>query len=156
LAFLGPGTIVGELAMIDGLPRSSTIFAVKDCDLSFISREEFRECTKEHPEIYSYLAKVLAARLRGTDEAVAAVSFLTIKERLARTLVELGELLGETDEAGRVVICHKIKQSDLAALAGVARENVSRVMSDWRRRKMVTRSKGYYSLNSVEAFKRQT
>jgi CRP/FNR family transcriptional regulator, cyclic AMP receptor protein len=154
LTMLGPGTIVGELAMIDGLPRSSSIFAVRDCKLSFISREEFGECTKQHPEIYRYLANVLAARLRETDEAVAAASFLTVRERLARALIELGELLGEADDAGRVVICHKISQSDLAALAGVARENVSRVMSDWKRRKVVTRSGGYYCLNAVETLKR--
>src|SRR5262245_39888307 len=151
---LGPGTIVGELSMIDGLPRSSSIFAVRDCKLSFISREEFAECTKQHPEIYGYLANVLAARLRETDAAVAAASFLTVKERLARALIELGELLGEADEAGRVVIRHKINQSDLAALAGVARENVSRVISDWKRRKVVTQSGGYYCLHAHETLKR--
>jgi CRP/FNR family cyclic AMP-dependent transcriptional regulator len=155
LAMLGPGTIVGELAMIDGLPRSSSIFAARDCELSFISREAFEECTREHPEVFRYLASVLAARLRGTDEAVAAASFLTVRERLARALIDLGDLLGEADEAGRILINHKISQSDLAALAGVARENVSRVMSEWKRRKVVTRSKGYYSLNSVETLKRK-
>jgi len=154
LAMLGPGAIVGELAMIDGLPRSSSIFAVKDCELSFISREAFEGCTKQHPEVYRYLANVLASRLRGTDEAVAAVSFLTIRERLARALIDLGELLGEADDAGRLVIHHKINQSDLAALAGVARENVSRVMSEWKRRRVVTRSKGYYCLNAVDTLKR--
>jgi len=154
LSMLGSGTIVGELSMIDGLPRSSSIFAVRDCTLSFISREEFAECTKQHPEIYRYLANVLAGRLRETDASVAAASFLTVKERLARALLELGELLGEADEAGRVVIRHKINQSDLAALAGVARENVSRVMSDWKRRKVVTQSGGYYCLHARETLKR--
>jgi CRP/FNR family transcriptional regulator, cyclic AMP receptor protein len=86
---------------------------------------------------------------------VAAVSFLTIRERLARALIELAEILGEADEAGRVVINHKINQSDLAALAGVARENVSRVMSEWQRRRVVTRSKGYYCLNAVETLRAQ-
>lgn len=51
LSMLGPGTIVGELSMIDGLPRSSSILAVRDCTLSYISREAFAECTKQHPEI---------------------------------------------------------------------------------------------------------
>jgi CRP/FNR family transcriptional regulator, cyclic AMP receptor protein len=114
LSMLGPGTIVGELSMIDGLPRSSSIFAVRDCTLSFISREEFVECTKQHPEIYRYLANVLAARLRETDAAVGAASFLAVKERLARALIELGELLGEADEAGRVVI--RLPGNDLAIL----------------------------------------
>jgi CRP/FNR family transcriptional regulator, cyclic AMP receptor protein len=67
LAMLSPGTIVGELAMIDGLPRSSSIFAVRDCELSFISRDAFEECTKQHPEVCRYLANVLAARLRDAE-----------------------------------------------------------------------------------------
>jgi CRP/FNR family cyclic AMP-dependent transcriptional regulator len=148
LSLLGPGEIVGELSMIDGLPRSSSIFAVRDCTLSFISREQFVECTKQHPEIYRYLTNVLAARLRETNAEVAADSFLTVKERLARTLLELGELLGEADEAGRVVIRHQIKLNDLAALAGVARENASRVMGDWKRRQVVTQAEGYYRLDA--------
>src|SRR5262245_31884561 len=154
LSMLGPGTIVGELSMIDGLPRSASIFAVRDCTLSFISRENFAECTKQHPEIYRYLANLLAGRLRETNATMGAASFLTVKERLARALMELGELLGEADEAGRVVIRHKISRSDLAALAGVARENVSRVMSDWKRRKVVTQSGGYYCLHARDALER--
>jgi len=154
LSMLGPGEVVGELSMIDGQPRSSSIFAVKDCTLSFISRNEFMECTKQHPEIYQYLANVLAARLRETNAKVAADSFLTVKEHLARTLIELGEFLGEADEAGRVVIRHKIKLNDLAAMAGGARENVSRVMGDWKRRKVVTQSGDYYRLDAGETLKR--
>ena len=41
LTILGPGSIVGELAIIDGLPRSATVVAIRDCKLSFISREAF-------------------------------------------------------------------------------------------------------------------
>jgi CRP/FNR family transcriptional regulator, cyclic AMP receptor protein len=69
--------------------------------------------------------------LRETDEALAAASFLTVKARLARALLELAEFLGEDRGSGRVLIRHKIKRSDLAAMAGVAPENVSRVMNDW-------------------------
>jgi CRP/FNR family transcriptional regulator, cyclic AMP receptor protein len=55
LAMLGPGSIVGELALIDGGPRSASVFAIKDCELSFISRAAFEERTVRHPEIYRYL-----------------------------------------------------------------------------------------------------
>ena len=79
---------------------------------------------------------------------MAADSFLTVKARLARALLELTEYLGEDAGAGRVLIRHKITQSDLAAIAGVARENVSRVLSDWKRRDLVTRSSGFYCLTS--------
>src|SRR5262249_20554378 len=135
LSMLGLGTIVGELSMIDGLPRSSSILAVRDCTLSFISREQFAECTKQHPEIYRYLANVLAARLRETDAAVAAASFLTVKERLARALIELGELLGEADGAGRGVVRPKNSQSGLAGLGGGARGKRRRGGGGWERPK---------------------
>ena len=154
LAILRPGALAGELAVIDGRPRSASVVAVRACELSFISRAVFEKCTQQHPEIYRYLVNVLAARLRETDDAVAAASFMTVKARLARTLLELGELLGEEQDSGRVVIRHKIQQSDLAAMAGVARENVSRVFSDWTRRKVMTRSSGYYCLNDIATLKR--
>jgi CRP-like cAMP-binding protein len=47
LATLGPGEIAGELAIIDGQPRSASVFAVRDCELSFISRKDFEECTRQ-------------------------------------------------------------------------------------------------------------
>jgi CRP/FNR family cyclic AMP-dependent transcriptional regulator len=155
LAFIGPGAIAGELAIIDRHPRSASVIAVKDCELSFISREHFEEYEQHNPEIYRYLVNVLAARLRETDDAMAAAVFLTIKARLARALLELAEHLGEDDGAGRLVIRHRINQYDLAAMAGVARENVSRALSDWKRHKLVTRSSAYYCINDMAALKHQ-
>ena len=154
LAILGPGTIAGELSVIDGRPRSASVFAIKDCELSFISQAAFEDCARRHPEIYRYLVDVLAARLRETSESVAADTFLTVQSRLARALLELAQFLGEEEAPGRVVIRHKFSQNDLAAMAGVARENVSRALSDWRRRKLVTRSMGYYCLHDIAALKR--
>jgi CRP/FNR family transcriptional regulator, cyclic AMP receptor protein len=92
LAVVGSGSIVGELALIDGRPRSASIVAVKDCELSFISRAHFEECVL-HPEFSRYLLNVLAARLREADEALAASSFLTVKARVARVLLDLAKNL---------------------------------------------------------------
>jgi CRP/FNR family transcriptional regulator, cyclic AMP receptor protein len=125
------------------------VFAVRDCELSFISHEEFEERTIRHPEIYQHLINVLATRLRQTDEAVAAASFLTVQARLARALLELGKHVGQDDGAGHLVIRHKISQGDLAAMVGAARENVSRVISDWKRNKVITCSSGFYCLIDI-------
>ena len=155
LAILGPGEIAGELSIIDRQPRSAAVTAVKDCDLSFICQKDFEQGAEQNPDVYRYLVNVLALRLRETDEAVAADSFLGVKARLARALLELSEYLGE-DAEGRVLIRHKINQRDLAAMAGVARENVSRVLSDWQRRDLVTRSSGFYCLNNITTLKRHS
>ncbi len=148
LAFLGPGAIVGELSLIDGLPRSATVVAVRDAALSFLSRAAFEAFVQKHPEIYKSLVTLLATRLRETDAAVAAGSFLPLKGRVARTLLELAENFGRDVGSGRIVIHQKIGQSDLAAMAGIARENVSRILNDWKRRKLVSRLSGYYCLEN--------
>jgi CRP-like cAMP-binding protein len=146
LAFLGPGAIVGELSIIDGLPRSASVVAVRDAELSFISRAAFEQCASRHPDVYKSLVTVLATRLRETDEVIAAESFLPLRGRVACTLLELAQTFGQDVGSGRIVIRQKIGQSDLAAMAGIARENVSRILNDWKRRKLVSRLSGYYCL----------
>ena len=57
LAFLGPGAIVGELALIDGRPRSASVVAVRETTLKFLSRATFEAFTREHPEVYKNLVE---------------------------------------------------------------------------------------------------
>jgi len=148
LAFLGPGALVGELSMIDGLPRSASVVAVRDAALSFLSRTAFEAFAQKHPEVYKTLVRLLATRLRETDMVLAAGSFLPLKGRVASTLLELAENFGQDVGSGRIVIRQKIGQSDIAAMAGIARENVSRILTDWKRRKLVSRLSGYYCLEN--------
>jgi CRP/FNR family transcriptional regulator, cyclic AMP receptor protein len=148
LAFLGKGAIVGELSIIDGLPRSASVVAVRDASLSFLSRSAFEDFAQKHPEVYKSLVTLIAARLRETDAVVAAGSFLPLRGRVACTLLELAQDFGQDVGAGRIVIRQKIGQSDLAAMAGIARENVSRILNDWKRRKLVSRLSGYYCLEN--------
>ncbi|MGH6711653.1 MAG: Crp/Fnr family transcriptional regulator, partial [Bradyrhizobium sp.] len=154
ISLLGPGAIVGELSVIDGEPRSASVFAVSDCLMSFVSRARFEKFTEAHPELTSYLVRTLALRLRKADEALAATTFLTVKGRLARALLNLAEYAGK-EYNGRIELRHKISQGDLAAMAGVARENVSRTMSDWRKRDIVTRSSDYYCIVDRKALARE-
>ena len=146
LAFLGPRAIVGELSIIDGLPRSASVVGVRNSTLSFLSRAAFEEFARNHPEVYKTLVTLLASRLRETDAVIAAGSFLPLKGRVACTLLELAQNFGQDVGSGRIVIRQKIGQSDLAAMAGIARENVSRILNDWKRRKLVSRLSGYYCL----------
>ena len=137
LAILGAGAIVGELAMIDGLPRSATVQALRDCVLSFISRAAFSELMSRHPELSSDLVTTLAARLRQSDEDMVASTFLTVRARVARALLAFAVHLGEEVAPGRIRIRHKITHNDLAAMAGVARESVSRTVSGWTKQKVL-------------------
>jgi CRP-like cAMP-binding protein len=148
LAILGPGAVVGELSIIDELPRSASVTAIRDSQLSFISRQQFALAAKTHPEVYRHITTLLAARLRDTNNVVAAASFLPLKGRVARALVDLASAFGEDVGEKRILIRQKISQSDVAAMAGIARENVSRILNEWMREKLISRVSGYYCLDN--------
>ena len=145
-----PGRLVGELSIIDGQPRSATVVAVRGAAVSFLSRADFEACAEKHPEVYKLLVKILAQRLRETDSVVAASSFLSLKGRVARTMLELAGHFGQEVGLGRIVIRQKIRQNDLAAMAGIARENLTRVLNDWQRHKVLSRVSGYYCIENKE------
>jgi CRP-like cAMP-binding protein len=155
LAILGPGSIVGDMAMIDGRPRSASVSALRDCNMSFVSRAAFEAFADKQPEIYKFLVGLLAERVRETDQLVAAGSFLPPKGRVARALLDLAKAFGRDVGGGRIVIQQKISQSDVAAMAGIARENVSRILNEWMRSKLVTRLSGYYCLESVAKLEKE-
>jgi CRP/FNR family transcriptional regulator, cyclic AMP receptor protein len=155
LAILGPGAIVGDLAIIDGLPRSASVTSLRPSKLRFVSRSAFAAFAAQQPGIYKFLVKILAARLRDTDQIVAAESFLPLKGRVARALLELAAAFGNDVGGGRVVIRQKVSQRDLALMAGIARENVSRIMNEWMRMNIVTRLSGYYCLENRAKFERE-
>jgi len=156
LAILGPGSIVGDLAIIDGKPRSASVTALRDCKLRFVSRPAFEAFASKEPQIYQYLTKLLAERLRDTDQLLAAGSFLPLRGRVARALLDLAHAFGHNVGGGnRVVIRQKISQGDLAAMAGIARENVSRIVNEWMRVKIITRHSGYYCLEDPARLERE-
>jgi CRP/FNR family transcriptional regulator, cyclic AMP receptor protein len=155
LAVLGPGAVVGELSMIDGGPRSASVTALRDSKLSFVGRAAFEVFGQARPDLYRHVATLLARRLRDTDDALVATNFLSVKGRVARALLSLADAFGRDLDQGRILIRQKVSQSDLAAMAGIARENVSRVLHDWASRSVVSRLAGYYCLENVAALKRE-
>ena len=155
LAILGPGALVGELAIIDARPRSASVTAARDSELSFISRASFEAVATSHPDIYRHIVTLLVRRLRDTNAVVAAMSFLSLKGRVAQALLSLAEAFGNDVGSGRIMIRQKVTQADLAAMAGIARENVSRILNAWMREKYVSRIAGYYCVEKRAALERE-
>jgi CRP/FNR family transcriptional regulator, cyclic AMP receptor protein len=155
LAILGEGSMVGELSMIDGAPRSASVSALRDSKLSFVSRVTFEAFSQANPELSRHVMILLAHRLRDTNDALAATSFLSLKGRVARALLSLAEAFGRDVGGGRILVRQKVTQSDIAAMAGIARENVSRILKDWAEHSLVSRLAGYYCLENKKAIQRE-
>ncbi len=83
------------------------------------------------------------------------MSFLRLRGRLARVLLELAQDFGQDVGSGRIVIRQKIAHNDLAAMVGTARENVTRILNDWKRNKLVTKLSGYYCLENKARLEEQ-
>src|SRR5215472_14727832 len=155
VAILGPGAVVGELAMIDRMPRSATVVALRDSVLRFIGRGAYEKRVLGHPQTRQALLEILAFRLRQADEELAAATFLSVKARVARALLELAAFVGKPSGPKCIVLDEKISHADLAAMAGVARENASRVLGEWRRRNLVlTGTSPRYILNDITELER--
>jgi CRP-like cAMP-binding protein len=141
--------------VLDGLPRSASVLALRDSELLFVSKAKFDQYAHKHPELYQHLLMLLASRLRETNDVIAAESFLPLRGRVAVTLLELAEHFGERVGEDRIMIRQQVKQPDLAAMAGIARENVSRVIVDLTRRKLISRVSGCYCIENKSALQRE-
>jgi CRP/FNR family transcriptional regulator, cyclic AMP receptor protein len=155
LAIFGPGAVIGELAMIDGGARSASVTALRDSKLSFMSRATFEAFVQENPELCRQLVVLLARRLRDTNNALTATNFLSVKGRVASALLQLAEAFGRDVGSGRILVRQKVSQNDLAAMAGVARENVSRVLTNWTNSSWLSRLAGYYCLENKKAIQHE-
>jgi len=144
LAVFGQGALVGETALFDDQPRTATVVAIRDSKLAHLSKETFLHFADSHPEVYRHALRILAARLRDAEEDAQAQGATSVTCRVAKTFLQLADSLGETLDADRRRIAQRITQSDIAAMAGVARENASRVVSRWMKEKILSRTDGYY------------
>lgn len=141
LATLGPGEIVGELAMLDGEVRSASVEALTDVELLAIAARDMRALLERNPEITAKLVVALTRRVRETNERVARQSFQTVPSRVAGVLSQLASEAG-SDGAGRDGVTIRMNQADLAQLAGTSRESVSRFLAVLERAGVVRVGRG--------------
>lgn len=149
LAVLGPGQLVGELALLDGRPRSATVTALKPARLAFFDKRAFDRFAEENPEVYRHMLRIVGGRLRQANDVLAARSFLPLPGRVAKTLLLLADSFGKEVEKDRTLIHYKLSQADIANMAGAARENVSRVLNEWKRAGTISQISGYYCIENM-------
>lgn len=153
LAVFGKGMIVGEMALVDNEERSATVTALRPSTLAYVSRDQFFRYADRDTSVYRHALRILAQRLRGTNEDTLAQGNATVAGRVARAMLLLADSLGSPDKAGARVIAENVSQADIAAMAGAARENVSRVIAQWLRAGIIRRADGRYVIVRRDALK---
>jgi CRP-like cAMP-binding protein len=126
LAELGPGEFIGEMSMIDELPRSATVIAEEPTKLAVLTRKAFMKVVRENPEIAVNVIKALVSRLRKTDDMVEALAFRNVEGRIVKFLLSAGKERG-TMEDGKYKV-RKMVHKDLASRVGSSREAVTKAL----------------------------
>lgn len=131
LSYIEDGEIVGEMALIDGHPRSADLVAVQDTTLLAIGYDAFKSFIESCPKAGLGIMQALTQRLRRADSLVEDARFLDLKARLAKTLYQLSQDHGRTVAGGGIRIDFKISQEELGHLVGATRENVNKLVRVW-------------------------
>jgi CRP/FNR family transcriptional regulator, cyclic AMP receptor protein len=129
LATLRPGDFFGELALLDGAPRSATAVAIEATETYILPRERFRELISSEPIMREALLATLAAEVRRLTHHVEELHFLDITGRLASRLTRLASESGATKLAdGSIRLAGPLTQGDLAAMIGCTRQSVNKLL----------------------------
>ena len=133
IAVMGPSDMVGELSLFDPGPRTATATAVVDTRLARLRKQGLRPWLTNRPEIAEQLLRVLARRLRRTNDALADLIFTDVPGRVAKQLLALSERFGSVEPEGTRVH-HDLTQEELAQLVGASRETVNKALADFASR----------------------
>lgn len=134
LNYCGPGELVGEIAMLDSGPRTATVIAAVPSSVLLLPSHTFLAAATANPVSAAGVMRELARRVRQLNLVIESDRTFSMAPRLARALVRL---LDPARDDGR--LRYDPNQSDLGAFAGLARENVSRLLSDWETQGVILR-----------------
>ena len=130
LATLGPGEVFGELAVVDGGPRSATVTATETSTVTRLARPVLLEVLYSHPGMIDVLLTTLGGLVRRLNARAADLVFLDLAGRVAKLLLANAEEAGDTFELA-------ITQSELASMVGGSRQTVNQILRGFERRGLV-------------------
>jgi CRP-like cAMP-binding protein len=131
LRMLYPTDFFGEMALLDGMPRSATVITQEPSDALIIYRDQFLEIIEKSPQILLNMTAVLSRRLRKVNELIRSLAFYDVYGKVARVLLNLASEKGRVTEEGTVIDL-RLTQQELAELAGMSRETMTRTLRDFQ------------------------
>ncbi|OBH09918.1 Crp/Fnr family transcriptional regulator [Mycobacterium sp. E1747] len=133
IAVLGPTEMFGELALFDPGPRTSTVTTLTEVQAVRMGRRALRAWIAAYPDVAQHLLRVLAGRLRRTNDALCDLIFTDVPGRVAKQLLDLAGRFGTSTEQTLRVDLH-LTQEELAQLVGSSRETINKALSDFTQR----------------------
>lgn len=137
LATLRSGQFFGEMAILDGEPRSATVIAAESCLLLMLYRKSFLQILQEYPKITIAMLIEMSKRLRRSNRQINSLSMMSVYGRVADVLLQISKSSGR--KVGSIIfIDPRPSHQNLADMAGTSRETVSRVLSQLQKKGYIT------------------
>jgi CRP/FNR family transcriptional regulator, cyclic AMP receptor protein len=137
VAIRSRGDLIGEFAVLDGMPRTATARAVGAVGAVRISRADFVAFRERYPDASGTITRSLVAKMRAATERHAAERTWGARERLAQVIYELAADFGQPAANGDMVIPLSLTQMELGELAGVGVSTTERVLAEFRKKGVI-------------------
>ncbi|HMA48913.1 MAG TPA: Crp/Fnr family transcriptional regulator [Magnetospirillaceae bacterium] len=149
---LGPGEVLGEIAVLDGRHRSADAKAIEPSQLLALERSDVLSFLSSHPDQALHLLKLLCDRIRRADELLDDIVFLSLPSRLAKHLLTLEQIVGTPVEK-KAAPEIRLSQQVLGEHLGISRESVNKVLSKWEEAGIVGLGRGRITLVRVDSLR---
>lgn len=148
---LTPGDIFGEIALLDGGPRSADAVALGETELIVLDRRDFIPFLERNPTVATGMLEVLCRRIRRTNEQVEDSLFLVRDARLAKTLLNLADQFGRETPDG-ICIDLPMSQRELGSFVGLTRESINKQLVEWRESGLIDLTDRLITIRDMDAF----
>lgn len=128
---LGPGDVLGEIAVLDGSARSADALAVTEVQGQLLLRQHVMGFLHDEPSAAHAIIVELCRKIRATNEMISNQTQVRANVRLARGLLRLAARWGRPQKDGSVRLSEAFSQTELGDFTGLARENVNRLLRQW-------------------------
>lgn len=149
LSDIRAGEFFGELAAIDGWPRSARVTALTIVNAACMPAAVFRHALGQYPDVSGQILRLLARRVRMLDVRVEEFSTLSVRDRARAELLRLGRL--RTDHPNQAVISPPPTHAEIAARISSHREAVTRELASLERDGLLERRRGALVISNVDA-----
>jgi CRP/FNR family cyclic AMP-dependent transcriptional regulator len=136
LITLGTADVVGELALLDGAPRSASVVAAEPTTVLLLSRSVLLDAMQRHASVLDAVLRTLSGLVRRLTEQASDFVFLDLGGRLAKLLLRLAGDRPHGPEG--IVIDLGMSQSELAAMVGVSRQALNRALHIFAARGLIS------------------
>lgn len=140
---LRAGEMFGEIAVLDGRPRSADAMTMSRCELFYLDRRDFLASLREEPDLSLRMIELCCERIRRISEQVEDVMFLAGPARIAKALLRLSANEADADDA---CVRVPVTQLEISQIVGLSREVTNKQLREWEKAGFVELERGFVVL----------